>query len=117
MLGVDPEASYPVTELRLDPGAVLALFTDGLVEKAGIDIDEGIERLRSTLDAVGHMPLAEAADRVIGQARQDEDRPDDIALLMAARRDPSRSNPAGHSPGRCPACGTRPVPTAPRARG
>ncbi|MEU9059514.1 SpoIIE family protein phosphatase [Streptomyces sp. NPDC048430] len=90
VLGVAPDASYPVTELRLDPGAVLALFTDGLVEKAGTDIDEGIERLRSTLEAVGHMPLAETADRVIGQARQDEDRPDDIALLMAARRDPSR---------------------------
>ncbi|MFD6281881.1 SpoIIE family protein phosphatase [Streptomyces sp. NPDC060209] len=89
VLGVDPAASYPVTELRLGPGAVLALFTDGLVEKAGTDIDEGIERLRSTLAAVGHMPLAEAADRVIGQARQDEDRPDDIALLMAARRAPS----------------------------
>ncbi|MFJ8750212.1 SpoIIE family protein phosphatase [Streptomyces sp. NPDC102441] len=82
--------SCATTELRLDPGAVLALFTDGLVEKSGTDIDEGIERLRSTLDEVGHMPLAETADRVIGEAQQDEDRPDDIALLMAARRDPSR---------------------------
>ncbi|MFC4981045.1 SpoIIE family protein phosphatase [Streptomyces atroolivaceus] len=90
VLGVDPDASYPVTELRLGPGAVLALFTDGLVEKAGTDIDEGIERLRSTLAAVGHMPLAETADRIIRQARQDEDRPDDIALLVAARRAPSR---------------------------
>ncbi|MFI2781076.1 SpoIIE family protein phosphatase [Streptomyces sp. ALB3] len=89
VLGVDPEASYPVTELGLGPGAVLALFTDGLVEKSGTDIDEGIERLRSTLAAVGHMPLAETADRIIRQARQDDDRPDDIALLMAARRAPS----------------------------
>ncbi|MEV3931236.1 SpoIIE family protein phosphatase [Streptomyces sp. NPDC049944] len=89
VLGVDPEASYPVTELQLGPGAVLALFTDGLVEKAGADIDEGIERLRSTLAAVGHMPLADSADQIIGQARQAEDRPDDIALLMAARRAPT----------------------------
>ncbi|MER5898100.1 SpoIIE family protein phosphatase [Streptomyces sp. NPDC001876] len=84
VLGVDPEASYPVSELQLSPGAVLALFTDGLVEKSGEDIDEGIERLRSTLAEVGHAPLAEMADRVIGQAIQDEDRPDDIALLLAA---------------------------------
>ncbi|MFC8226145.1 SpoIIE family protein phosphatase [Streptomyces sp. NPDC057287] len=90
VLGVDPDASYPVTELLLGPGAVLALYTDGLVEKSGTDIDEGIERLRGTLAAVGHMPLAESADRIIGQARQDEDRPDDIALLMAARRAPAR---------------------------
>ncbi|MFJ3704234.1 MULTISPECIES: SpoIIE family protein phosphatase [unclassified Streptomyces] len=90
VLGVDPDASYPVTELRLAPGAVLALFTDGLVEKAGADIDEGIERLRSTLAAACRLPLAETADRIIGQARQDEDRPDDIALLMAARTAPAR---------------------------
>ncbi|MFF3301921.1 SpoIIE family protein phosphatase [Streptomyces sp. NPDC002908] len=87
VLGVDPEAAYPVTGLRLETGAVLALFTDGLVEKAGADIDEGIERLRSSLADVGHLPLAEAADRVIARAGQDDDRPDDIALLMAARRD------------------------------
>ncbi|MCX5414620.1 SpoIIE family protein phosphatase [Streptomyces sp. NBC_00059] len=89
VLGVAPEASYPVTELRLEPGAVLALFTDGLVEKAGTDIDEGIERLRSTLADTGHLPLAETADRVIARAGLDDDRPDDIALLLAARRDPS----------------------------
>ncbi|WP_345286798.1 SpoIIE family protein phosphatase [Kitasatospora albolonga] len=34
LLGVDPGAEYPCTELELAPGAVLALFTDGLVERA-----------------------------------------------------------------------------------
>ncbi|MFH9467757.1 SpoIIE family protein phosphatase [Streptomyces clavifer] len=87
VLGIDPAASYPVAGLRLERGAVLALFTDGLVEKAGTDIDEGIEHLRSTLAEVGHAPLAETADRVIARAGQDENRPDDIALLLAARRD------------------------------
>lgn len=42
VLGVDPLAHYPVTEVVMDPGAVLALYTDGLVERAGDDIDEGI---------------------------------------------------------------------------
>ncbi|MFD3530633.1 SpoIIE family protein phosphatase [Streptomyces sp. NPDC058664] len=86
VLGVDDRASYPVTRLRLDPGAVLALFTDGLVERPGRDIDEGIERLRRALVAAGSLPLAEAADRVIREARQATARPDDIALLLAARR-------------------------------
>ncbi|WP_395366738.1 SpoIIE family protein phosphatase [Streptomyces sp. YH02] len=86
VLGIDVHASYPVTRLRLDPGAVLALFTDGLVEKPGQDIDDGIELLRRTLAATGSTPLAEAADRVIRDARQVTSRPDDIALLLAARR-------------------------------
>ncbi|MFE5908593.1 SpoIIE family protein phosphatase [Streptomyces wedmorensis] len=85
VLGVDDRASYPVTRLRLAPGAVLALFTDGLVERPGRDIDEGIEHLREALAATGSLPLPEAADRLIREARQATARPDDIALLLAAR--------------------------------
>ncbi|WP_168714728.1 GAF domain-containing SpoIIE family protein phosphatase [Streptomyces sp. A0592] len=81
VLGVDPEASYPVTELRLAPGALLALYTDGLVERPGIDIDEGVERLRLALASALPVPLTETADRLIGNA---VDRPDDIALLLAS---------------------------------
>ncbi|MET9346905.1 SpoIIE family protein phosphatase [Streptomyces termitum] len=85
VLGVDGRAAYPVTRLRLAPGAALALFTDGLVERPGADIDEGVERLRRALAATGSLPLAEAADRLIHEAVRATDRPDDIALLLAAR--------------------------------
>ncbi|MFF3842719.1 SpoIIE family protein phosphatase [Streptomyces sp. NPDC001930] len=85
VLGIDAHASYPVTRLQLEPGGVLALFTDGLVEKPGQDIDDGIELLRRALAATASLPLAEAADRVIRDARQVTSRPDDIALLLAAR--------------------------------
>ncbi|MER5202640.1 SpoIIE family protein phosphatase [Streptomyces sp. NPDC002825] len=85
VLGVDARASYPLTRLRLAPGAVLALFTDGLVEQPGKDIDEGIERLSGAFAATGTLPLAETADRLIREARAATSRPDDIALLLAAR--------------------------------
>ncbi|MEV5971363.1 SpoIIE family protein phosphatase [Streptomyces sp. NPDC051921] len=85
VLGVDDTATYPETRLRLEPGDVLALFTDGLVERPDTDIDEGIERLRRTFAATGAAPLSEIADRLIREARQAPDRPDDIALLLAAR--------------------------------
>ncbi|MFF5970207.1 SpoIIE family protein phosphatase [Streptomyces sp. NPDC012769] len=88
VLGVDDSATYPVTRLRLEPGEVLALFTDGLVERPGTDIDEGIERLRRALAATGSAPLPETADRLIREARQATDRPDDIAVLLAARWGP-----------------------------
>lgn len=85
VLGVDPDATYPVTDLRLAPGAVLALFTDGLIEQSGTDIDVGIERVRGMVADVGSAPLGETADHVIREAKQAADRPDDIALLLAAR--------------------------------
>ncbi|MFF9864790.1 SpoIIE family protein phosphatase [Streptomyces sp. NPDC013953] len=88
VLGIDPDAPFPVTEFRLPPRAVLALFTDGLVERPGTDIDLGIERLRGALAAVGRASLADAADRLIHEATAATDRPDDIALLLAARPEP-----------------------------
>ncbi len=93
VLGVDPRARYPVTELRMDPGAILALYTDGLVEKPGGDIDDGISSLRVALARFGApavrpggRALAGVADRLTTTARHAVDRPDDIALLLAARR-------------------------------
>ncbi|MFG2483969.1 SpoIIE family protein phosphatase [Streptomyces virginiae] len=85
VLGIDPEASYPVTELRLTTGSILALYTDGLVEKPGLDIDVGVERLRRALEAARPSPLTETADRLISEAGNTADRPDDIALLLASR--------------------------------
>lgn len=93
VLGVDPQAQYPVAELLVEPGAVLALYTDGLVERPGVDIDVGISALRVALaraGALGGRPegrsLSAVADRLTAAARHMADRPDDIALLLATRR-------------------------------
>ncbi|WP_437086595.1 SpoIIE family protein phosphatase [Streptomyces sp. enrichment culture] len=85
VLGIDPDAVYPVTDFRLAPGAVLAMYTDGLVEMPDTDIDVGVERLRAALAAARPSPLAETADRLIGVVRGVADRADDVALLLASR--------------------------------
>jgi serine phosphatase RsbU (regulator of sigma subunit)/PAS domain-containing protein len=93
VLGVDAQAHYPVVELRIEPGTVLALYTDGLVERPGADIDDGISALRVALAKAGAptsrpggRALAAMADRLTATARHTVDRPDDIALLLATRR-------------------------------
>ncbi|WP_107469563.1 PP2C family protein-serine/threonine phosphatase, partial [Streptomyces mangrovisoli] len=100
VLGVDPQARYPVTELTLEYDAVLALYTDGLVEKPGADIDDGITALRVGLARAGSLPgrrggrsLVGIADRLTAAARHAPDRPDDVALLLAARRESPRREP------------------------
>lgn len=84
LLGVDEEAAYPVSELRLRPGSVLALYTDGLVEDPALAIDEGVDRLRAELDRgrVGEEleGLAERLLREVGSTG----RVDDVALLLTA---------------------------------
>ncbi|MER7406149.1 SpoIIE family protein phosphatase [Streptomyces sp. NPDC000070] len=86
MLGVQPDAVYPVTALTLAPGSVLALYTDGLVEQPGSDIETGIEEVRRCLaetpaDSVDHL-----ADRLVRTARRARERADDVALLLTAYR-------------------------------
>ncbi|ARP73881.1 PAS sensor protein [Streptomyces pluripotens] len=77
-LGVLGQAEFPMTPLRLQPGMVLALTTDGLVESAGADIDTGMDRLARELAAAdpGHLGLV--ADALLTGAH----RGDDVALLL-----------------------------------
>ncbi|WP_030640798.1 SpoIIE family protein phosphatase [Streptomyces flaveus] len=98
VLGVDPHARYPVTELWLEPDAILALYTDGLVERPGADIDDGIASLRLALAHAGAgrrggRSLSGVADRLTATARHAADRPDDVALLLAVPPPPLPPGP------------------------
>ncbi len=55
-LGVLAQAEFPMTPLRLQPGTVLALTTDGLVESPGADLDAGMDRLARELAAADPRP-------------------------------------------------------------
>ncbi|WP_425588703.1 SpoIIE family protein phosphatase [Streptomyces sanyensis] len=78
-------------ETVLPEGSRLVLFTDGLVEHRGHDIDEGLETLSRTLGALAGRTPEETCEAVV-QAMPSGDRRDDIALLVArtGRLDPSR---------------------------
>ena len=55
-LGIDPDSDYPTTRLVLEPNETLLLYTDGLVEAGGHDLDTGWERIRRVFEA--HAPHA-----------------------------------------------------------
>jgi PAS domain S-box-containing protein len=68
------------TRIRLAPGSVLALFTDGLVEMRGSDLDAGLDALCRTM-AAGPADLEDLADAVLtGLDAGAAD--DDVALLL-----------------------------------
>ncbi|MET7409273.1 SpoIIE family protein phosphatase [Streptomyces parvulus] len=77
-LGVVTQAAFPMSPLRLRPGTLIALTTDGLVESPDTDIDEGIERFAHALAASDPAHLGLVADALLGNAR----RSDDVALLL-----------------------------------
>ncbi|MFG2636379.1 SpoIIE family protein phosphatase [Streptomyces sp. NPDC048362] len=81
---------FATGELELAQGSRLVLFTDGLIENSGRDIDEGLELLRSTVTHSGATP--EETCRAVVETMLPEHPGDDVALLVARTRllDPSR---------------------------
>ncbi|MFF5105270.1 SpoIIE family protein phosphatase [Streptomyces sp. NPDC000134] len=75
---------FETTELQLAEGSRLVLYTDGLVEDRGHDIDTGLEELRAALAAAGPSP-EETCEKVL-DARLPARPVDDIALLVARTR-------------------------------
>jgi serine phosphatase RsbU (regulator of sigma subunit) len=81
-LGVQPEAPWLEETRQLPPGAVLALFTDGLVETVRQDFDDGVAALAALLAEHCAEPLEELADRALAETPAGRDSHDDIALLL-----------------------------------
>lgn len=82
LLGIEADAVYPTTEVPLPPGSVLALYTDGLIEVAGVDLDESLAAVADRLAAEGGRPLEELADSLVRHVQETQGRSDDVALLL-----------------------------------
>ncbi|WP_181795509.1 SpoIIE family protein phosphatase, partial [Streptomyces sp. WELS2] len=87
LLGIDASAVYPTTEVSLAPGSVLVLYTDGLVESPGVDIEDALADLGGLLADVGDQPLESLADEVIRHSVAARERADDVAVLLLRARD------------------------------
>jgi anti-sigma regulatory factor (Ser/Thr protein kinase) len=61
---------------------VLLFYTDGLVERRGRSLDEGLERLRAAV-ATGPREPERLAEHVLEHLLGDDDRGDDVVLLVA----------------------------------
>ncbi|HEX4518943.1 MAG TPA: SpoIIE family protein phosphatase [Gaiellaceae bacterium] len=78
-LGVGPNTSFAEVEVELEPGCSLVFYTDGLVERRGESIDDGIARL-TALVAGSDPPAHKLVDAIIEGLEIDGD-PDDRAVL------------------------------------
>ncbi|MFI1169729.1 SpoIIE family protein phosphatase [Streptomyces sp. NPDC020801] len=86
LLGIDAAATYPTTRVGLAPGSVLVLYTDGLVEAPGADIEDALAELGHQLGEAGDVPLAELADRLVRHSAAARERVDDVAVLLLRAR-------------------------------
>jgi serine phosphatase RsbU (regulator of sigma subunit) len=83
LIGAVPGARRRVATVGISPGTLLCFYTDGLIERRGRRIDDGLTRL---CQAVKAEPPDTACATVMGALVGGEPVPDDIALLIFRRQ-------------------------------
>jgi serine phosphatase RsbU (regulator of sigma subunit) len=81
-LGARPEhAPRPQAGIPYTPGDTLVLYTDGLIERRGEDIEAGLTRLTDALSQYSRLGPQRLADVLLGRLEVNGGAPDDIALV------------------------------------
>jgi anti-sigma regulatory factor (Ser/Thr protein kinase) len=80
-LGVMPFPSFEEEATTLEPGSTVVLYTDGLVERPGDHLDNGLERLSAAARDAPSEPGA-FSDHLLASLVPKGAAPDDVALLV-----------------------------------
>jgi phosphoserine phosphatase RsbU/P len=73
----------PQTEVCFSPGALLAFFTDGLIERPDVALDESLAALLAELDRHRGRPAQAFADEVAAAMLDGGETKDDVCLVAA----------------------------------
>jgi phosphoserine phosphatase RsbU/P len=99
LLGVLADAPYAQGEVRLEPGDVVALYTDGITEAWSVtnpDDEFGEERLLAVLRQAHERPAAAILDELREAVRthtSDGPLDDDLTVVILCRRDDQPASP------------------------
>ncbi|WP_205705662.1 SpoIIE family protein phosphatase [Kineococcus indalonis] len=108
LLGVDPAARRADASITVDRGSTLLLYTDGLVERRGTSLEDGLARLQDVVAELGGLELEALCDALL--ARMVPAGHDDDVALVAVRLHPlDRPRPVEAGPNRVPAHPPTPV--------
>ncbi|GLU47940.1 membrane protein [Nocardiopsis ansamitocini] len=83
VLGVIPEMSYTPVHGRLRPGDAIMLYTDGLIETPGEDLDAGVDRLLGAAQSLVADGFGPGAKGIVDTLSKDKN--DDCALVVIWR--------------------------------
>ncbi|MEO5634627.1 SpoIIE family protein phosphatase [Gaiella sp.] len=81
-IGVDASLGFAAGDVEFEPGSTVVLYTDGLVERRGMPLEEGLQLLAASATVSIDDPEL-LADDVIAALTGGHERPDDVAVLVA----------------------------------
>lgn len=102
LLGIDPDSKRVESEVTLDRGATVLLYTDGLVERRGQSLDDGLALLRDVLEELADLSLDDLVDQLLARMLPPRSE-DDVALIAVRLHRQDRHRPAEAGPNRIPA--------------
>lgn len=91
LLGWEPATARTDHEIDLPAGTTVVLYTDGLVERRGERLDDGLERLRAAAGDLSGLALDDLCDQLLGRLASDAE--DDIALVALRAHSQRRPRP------------------------
>jgi serine phosphatase RsbU (regulator of sigma subunit) len=80
LLGLETVTRRSDQEELLRPGSTVVLFTDGLVERRGVSLDDSLDWLLTTLSGRTDRTAEDVCDHLLGEVR--DPLADDVALLV-----------------------------------
>ncbi|MGY1662552.1 SpoIIE family protein phosphatase [Geodermatophilus sp. SYSU D00705] len=83
VLGAPGRPPYREGTTEVPPGATLLLYTDGLVERRGEVLDEGLDRVRAAAARHAAADPVRLTTRLLDDVLADTDQPDDVAVIAA----------------------------------
>ncbi|NNE11124.1 MAG: SpoIIE family protein phosphatase, partial [Ilumatobacter sp.] len=88
LLGVVPRADFSERSFELEPGDVLVLYTDGMIEARGSDGLFGHDRLRAVATSLAAEPARAITDGLVSAVNEYDSMQthDDLAVLTLRRR-------------------------------
>jgi hypothetical protein len=86
LLGVSPDWEYQEAYKVLRPGTTLLLYTDGLIEQRGRDIDDCMGALRAFVEGLDDRSPQATCDHVLRWRLRAEHLEDDVCVLAARLR-------------------------------
>ncbi|MCB0999491.1 MAG: SpoIIE family protein phosphatase [Acidimicrobiales bacterium] len=90
-LGVDDPGVRPRGRARLETGAVLVMYSDGLVERRGESIDDGLARLARATEQHAGTPLDDLCASIV-DSLTDQACDDDVVVVALRMLDAGRSS-------------------------
>jgi PAS domain S-box-containing protein len=71
----------PQATATIEPGALLVFYSDGLVERRGERLTEGLDRLAELGETLRNVPVGDVCDALAAGLGVDTSREDDVAIL------------------------------------